>query len=236
MKLDIGLVSFTFTPKELRVMLLGILWMTHRHRRIRTGVVQSAMRDKIAARSSQESTVCSTTWTILTMLGMFFSFSQCARGVVHANNFSSTDEFTPGQIERGSNMYANLRAGVADRFTAPVPLGNAAINAGRNCAGESTYIGVRRWTDGQFDVHRCEQHCRETSQFNLLRNRPACRFYNTYVQRRNGTHEFQACALYTQEWKADAARNTGQVRGSDRITISDSVMATDVDNNGVRSC
>ncbi|GIZ43003.1 hypothetical protein CKM354_000624900 [Cercospora kikuchii] len=147
-----------------------------------------------------------------------------------------TDEFTPGQIERGSNMYANLRAGVADRFTAPISLGNAAINAGRNCAGQSTYIGVRRWTDGQFNVQRCEQHCRETSQFNLLRNRPACRFYNTYVQRRNGTHEFQACALYTQEWKADAARNTGQVQGRDRITISDSVMATDIDNNGVRSC
>lgn len=36
------------------------------------------------------------------------------------------EEFTPGQIERGTNIYNDLRAG-AIRFTPPESLGNAAI-------------------------------------------------------------------------------------------------------------
>lgn len=97
-------------------------------------------------------------------------------------------------------------------------------------------MGVRRWTDGQFDVERCAQHCRETSQYNLMRGRPACRMFNTYVQQRNGQDEFQSCSLYTQDWSEEFARNTGQIQGSDRITITRSVSAVNMDDNGQPSC
>lgn len=95
-------------------------------------------------------------------------------------------------------------------------------------------MGVRRWSDGAFDIERCAAHCREQNQYNTRNGQPQiCRFFNTYVQRRNGVAEFQACSLYTQKWGREFARNTGQWQGEDRISISESFSARDVDNDGV---
>lgn len=95
-------------------------------------------------------------------------------------------------------------------------------------------MGARRYDDGQFDIERCAQHCREQNQYNTRNGQPQiCRFFNTYLQRRDGVAEFQTCALYTQKWGSEYARNTGQWQGSQRITITDSFSAEDADNDGV---
>lgn len=103
-----------------------------------------------------------------------------------------------------------------------------------SCNGDPTYMGMRRWTEGEFDIERCAQHCRETNQFNSRNGQPqVCRFFNTFVQRRDGVSEGQMCALYTQRWGREYATNNGQWQGSQRVSITESFSAVDADNDGI---
>lgn len=104
-------------------------------------------------------------------------------------------------------------------------LGNAAIRAPNDCNGKGSYINVKTFpADSLFDAQRCAQACEEETQFNLdhLNGRAICRFFNSYLSLKNGEPVEQICALYTQAWDASYADETGQWRGDDHYTISNS--------------
>ncbi|KAG9196232.1 hypothetical protein G6011_01353 [Alternaria panax] len=104
-------------------------------------------------------------------------------------------------------------------------LNNAAIRAPNDCNSKGSYITVKSFpADSPFDAKRCAQACKDETQFNLdhLNGRAICRFFNYYLSLKNGEPVEQICALYTQAWDASYADETGQWRGDDHYTISDS--------------
>jgi hypothetical protein len=63
---------------------------------------------------------------------------------------------------------------------------------------------------------------RRNSTWTTSTGRTICRFFNYYLSLKNGEPFEQICALFTQAWDASYADETGQWRGDDHYTISDS--------------
>ncbi|GAW19195.1 hypothetical protein ANO14919_086790 [Xylariales sp. No.14919] len=84
-----------------------------------------------------------------------------------------------------------------NRYTGPIAYGNVAINAPFNCLGQNTHEGSNVWLDGLFDPNRCADACTYKTESNLeygLQDR-VCRFFNTYILKRNGVDFAQYCSL-----------------------------------------
>ena len=125
----------------------------------------------------------------------------------------------------GSNGYVSKSIAPQDGYTGPEHLGTAAINAPLDCAGGDTFMGSKVFTSGPFDAGLCASACSSQTQYNIA-HPPAngkpktCQFFNTYLLLKNGVSVGQTCAMYTQAWSSDYAKNTGQYRGNDRYTIA----------------
>ncbi|KAF2646329.1 hypothetical protein P280DRAFT_8096 [Massarina eburnea CBS 473.64] len=112
----------------------------------------------------------------------------------------------------------------------PTWYGNASINAPHTCQDEDTYLGYKLYNDQQrYDPRRCAVACSSQNHYNQG-NPPndgsevkICHFVVSYVERKNGVSQGQYCAMYTKAWPAKYAVNTGQWRGPDLITISNSI-------------
>jgi hypothetical protein len=82
----------------------------------------------------------------------------------------------------------------ADGYSDNLSLGNAAINAPKDCAGADTYMGAKIFTTGPFDTTLCAAACSAQSAYNL-RHPPAggkaqtCQFYNTYTMYKNNVYQ-----------------------------------------------
>jgi hypothetical protein len=114
----------------------------------------------------------------------------------------------------GSNAYVKDIDGafpIIPGYLTEVYNDGGAILAPLDCNGKDTYIGVKKYTDAQFDAQRCIDYCAET---------PGCNYVNTYMLRKNGVPFVQDCALYTRRWTAEFATNYGQVSGHSNLTIS----------------
>ncbi|KAI4720392.1 hypothetical protein E4T48_03404 [Aureobasidium sp. EXF-10727] len=132
----------------------------------------------------------------------------------------------------GSNGYVNSKIVTPPGCTTPIPLGNAAINAPFDCNGKDTYLGVRIFQTGPFDISKCAAAC--AAQADYARAHPpangsapkTCQFYNTYMLLKNGETVGQYCALYDHSWPQSYATNFGQYRGSDKYTIEWSYISS----------
>lgn len=59
----------------------------------------------------------------------------------------------------GSNGYVNNSIATPAGYQAPVFLGDAAINAPSDCNNQDTYMGVKIFTTGVFDIGKCAAAC-----------------------------------------------------------------------------
>jgi hypothetical protein len=144
-------------------------------------------------------------------------------------------------------------------YTSSVSLGNAAINAPLNCKGADTYIGRQT-----LECHYLERaplchgmHCPKriqpqapackwtTQDLSILQHVPFTQEWRdpgTVLVRANNATELPTKAdshdssLYTQAWDVSKATKSGQKRGSDIYTISQSIIASNATNTGDVSC
>ncbi|KAG9551233.1 glycoside hydrolase, partial [Aureobasidium melanogenum] len=136
----------------------------------------------------------------------------------------------------GSNGYVSDKIVTPPGCSTPIYLGDAAINAPFDCNGNDTYLGVRIFQSGPFDISKCAAAC--TAQADYARAHPpsnggaikTCQFYNTYMLMKNGEPVGQYCALYDHSWPQSYATNFGQYRGSDKYTIEWSYISSNATN------
>ncbi|KAH0165561.1 hypothetical protein KCU67_g4683, partial [Aureobasidium melanogenum] len=103
-------------------------------------------------------------------------------------------------------------------------------------ANNHSYLGVRIFQSGPFDISKCAAAC--TAQADYARAHPpsnggeikTCQFYNTYMLMKNGEPVGQYCALYDHSWPQSYATNFGQYRGSDKYTIEWSYISSNATN------
>lgn len=132
----------------------------------------------------------------------------------------------------GSNGYVSSKIQTPPGYTDPISLGNAAINAPFDCNGKDTYLGVRIFQKGPFDIANCASAC--TAQADYARAHPpanggevkTCKYFNTYMLLKNGDSVGQYCALYDHSWSSKYATNFGQYRGSDKYTVAWSYISS----------
>ena len=139
------------------------------------------------------------------------------------NKGASTRDFRT--VIAGSDGYVANSIATPAGFGAPQTLGNVAINAPQyDCNGNPTYMGVKIFTTGAFDIGLCAAACTATSNYNLL-NPPAtgvpqlCQFYNTFILYKNLKAVGQYCAMYSETWPRSFATNVGQYNGNDHYTL-----------------
>ena len=134
----------------------------------------------------------------------------------------------------GSNAYNKVPAPcTVPGYDGPTQLGGA-INAPLDANRHDTYMGVRVYPfneDQEYDPTACATAC--TSQTAYNKGHPAkdgsyqtCRFFNSWVQSKNGVAYEVHCGLYNQTWSPQYATNYGQYQGSNRITVSRSYSYT----------
>ena len=105
----------------------------------------------------------------------------------------------------GSNGYVSKSIAPQDGYTGPTYLGNAAINAPLDCAGDDTFMGSTMWSDKPFDAGLCAAACSAQSDYNLAHPPAApakpktCQYFNTYLLLKNGVTEGQYCAMVSLE-------------------------------------
>lgn len=124
-------------------------------------------------------------------------------------------------------------------YTAPNPIGQAAINAPLDCNGVDTYMGAKLYTT-PFSTAFCAAACSAQSVYNVAHppasgNPRTCQFFNTYELYKDGVYQGQYCSMYTETWNTTYATNTGQTRGSDVYTIANSYISSNVTNSGLPS-
>ncbi|THX57875.1 hypothetical protein D6D06_03446 [Aureobasidium pullulans] len=132
----------------------------------------------------------------------------------------------------GSNGYVSNKIVTPPGCTTPVYLGNAAINAPFDCNGKDTYLGVRIFQKGPFDISKCAAACE--AQADYARAHPpanggeikTCQFFNTYMLMKNGSPVGQYCSLYSASWPSSYATNFGQYRGSDKYSVEWSYISS----------
>jgi hypothetical protein len=134
----------------------------------------------------------------------------------------------------GSNAYNKIPGpGPIPNFDGPTQLGGA-INAPLDAQRHDTYMGMRWYTfakDQSYDPSVCAAACNSQTAYN--KQHPAadgsfmtCRFFNSWVQSKNGVAYELHCGLYNQTWSPQYATNYGQYQGNDRITVSRSYSYT----------
>lgn len=136
----------------------------------------------------------------------------------------------------GSNGYVNTNyfQTAPTGYTVPTNLGNVAINAPLDCNNHDTYMGVRIWNSGPFDVNLCAAACTAQSVNDLLIGiNQTCQFFVTYELSKNGVPMGQYCMTYNQTWDTSYANNNGQWDGQgNHYTISSSYMSSNATNAG----
>jgi len=141
----------------------------------------------------------------------------------------------------GSNGYTSYKQPATPLgYTTPYFLNNASINAPLDCNNANTYLGVRMFNSGPFDVGLCAAACTSTSQSDVA-HPPSdgsppllCNFFVTYLLLKNGVALGQYCALYNETWSATYATNVGQYDSSgNHYTIQDSYSSSNATNPGV---
>ena len=105
-----------------------------------------------------------------------------------------------------------LAASHVSGFGAPVPFGNASINAPLN---PPSYMGYQYFPFSQsqgFSAQTCASYCEAQTRYNL--NHPAsdcsyipCTFFNAYVLSKNGSPLGLYCAIYNATWGPTYAVN-----------------------------
>jgi len=137
----------------------------------------------------------------------------------------------------GSNGYVNNNyfQTAPTGYTVPYSLGNVAINAPLDCNKHDTYMGVRIWNSGPFDVNLCAAACTAQSVNDLLIGiNQTCQFFVTYELSKNGVPMGQYCMTYNQTWDTSYANNNGQWDGQgNHYTISSSYMSSNATAPGV---
>lgn len=134
----------------------------------------------------------------------------------------------------GSNAYNKLPAPASiPGYDGPTQLGGA-INAPLDANRHDTYMGVRVQPFDNttvYDPSVCASAC--TSQTAYNKAHPAadgsfqtCRFFNSWVQSKDGVAYELHCGLYNQTWSPQYAVNYGQYQGNSRITVSRSYAFT----------
>ncbi|OJD40574.1 carbohydrate-binding-like protein [Diplodia corticola] len=121
----------------------------------------------------------------------------------------------------GSNGYTSNRVGkTIDGWSAPLNLGNAAMNAPLWDAADTwTYMGYKLFQDGPFDVSLCSAACEAQTAYNVAHPpssgyTPLCAGFGTYqltvTDRNTGMSNVvgQMCTMYTSAWGAEYATNT----------------------------
>lgn len=141
----------------------------------------------------------------------------------------------------GSNGYSSYRIPNAPTgYSTPVFLNNASINAPQDCNGAGTYMGVRMFNSGPFDVNLCAAACTATSNYDAAHppsdgSAPMlCSFFVTYLLAKNGVVLGQYCAMYNETWSAAYATNVGQYDSAgNHYTIENSYAVSNGTNPGV---
>ncbi|KAF1834016.1 hypothetical protein BDW02DRAFT_499262 [Decorospora gaudefroyi] len=133
----------------------------------------------------------------------------------------------------GSNGYSKLNGAMCKGapsvpdFNAPTNL-PAAINAPliqKNGQDYDTYNGMRLFNTNPYDPSLCAAACKSQTEFdrehlaNANGEYKPCNFFTSYVLTKNGVPLGTYCALYTQEWSADYAVNTGYHYGEDDYSV-----------------
>ncbi|KAL8732057.1 MAG: hypothetical protein Q9166_003010 [cf. Caloplaca sp. 2 TL-2023] len=127
----------------------------------------------------------------------------------------------------GSNGYNKTSPPNAiDGFNGPTALGGA-INAPLD-NGKNTYLGYKYYPFSQsqgYDPSACAAACKAQTGYNSRHPNAdgtyaTCSFFNAYVLSQNVIPQGLYCSLYSKTWAPNYATNRGQLRGSDRFTVS----------------
>lgn len=162
-------------------------------------------------------------------------------GPISADNAVNTGQWR-NQFQvviAGSNGYTNSSVAALSGYSAPIPLGNAAINAPYDKYGYNTYMGDAIFL-GAFNASLCAAACSQKSAYNLQHPSKdgspvqTCQFFNTYILYINDTTHIQGqyCAMYSESWPQSYATNVGQYRGSDHFLIEYSFAYSNNTNPG----
>ena len=119
----------------------------------------------------------------------------------------------------GSNAYTSYKMdGPVAGWTGPQKLGNAAINAPLyDCENKWSYLGYKLLQAGSVDPNLCAAACDAQTAYNAAHPTATdpypCNAFGSYIlTKTNSTGSFQAgqmCTLYTANWDAKFASNTG---------------------------
>jgi hypothetical protein len=126
-------------------------------------------------------------------------------------------------------------------FTGPVPF-PAAINAPL-LDGQDTLL-ASKFFPGPLDPLVCATACSENTAYDRMTadqttgEYKPCNFFNAYIMSMNGVPQGLYCVLYTAPWGVEYADNTGQTRGGDVFSISQSYgyTLTTQDCGNVNGC
>ncbi|KAI4729952.1 hypothetical protein E4T49_02300 [Aureobasidium sp. EXF-10728] len=138
----------------------------------------------------------------------------------------------------GSNGYIASAIVPAAGYAAPIYFGSKGIQAPLDCNGKDTYLGFQTF-DANFDASRCAEACSAQASY-AVAHPPSdgsapktCRFFNTYVEAKNGVPQDQKCVLYSQTWGKSVATNTGYSYGNDVYTVAMSYGYSNATDAGV---
>ena len=131
----------------------------------------------------------------------------------------------------GSNAYNKNGVPESPGYSPIQSLGEAAINAERDCNGVDTYMTYKLFTNTPFDPRLCAAACDAETAY-AVAHPPAtgpvrkCNFWNTYLLARNGEAQGQYCSLYTEPHGAQFATNRGMVNSDPERPVFQLLLAT----------
>ncbi|KAK8067668.1 hypothetical protein PG996_006780 [Apiospora saccharicola] len=147
-------------------------------------------------------------------VAIFLASALCARG--QGIDFEALDALN---AETNGPHYNQLEGPFDVASAAAIPghsdlvsLGNLAISV-PTCGSADTYLGVRIFPSGVFNITRCAEACSGVS---------ACQFVNVYNLNAGSDLVGQFCALYSRSWDGSYGYNVGQYRDGVLYTISNS--------------
>ena len=113
----------------------------------------------------------------------------------------ATEDAPPSSSSTNPTSFSTAASTTASALKAAITIGAGfdvasyasgnIIRAPLDCHGQNTYLGVKKYRDGNFDAARCVEVCRVDDE---------CHFVNTWMWHRNGTAMEQHCALYSKSW------------------------------------
>jgi hypothetical protein len=117
-------------------------------------------------------------------------------------------------------------------------LGECTIHAPATSCSQGqpdSYLGSQTFKDAILDHSRCKAICDTFAQRNSA---DACNFFTSYMLVTNGKCGVQQCGFYKRAWTKDAGycTETGQVQGSNTVSIKWASSFTNANDDGVYSC